>query len=170
VPGKRSRGELVLDALDHAEARAAAQALQALDPMAWRPFNLIVADAQDAFWLRHAGDGQIRVQPIEAGLHMIEAGELDDPTSARIRRFLPQFRFAPPPDPAAGDWSSWEGLLASRTSRNNDPRDAMCVVTDGEYGTVSSTLVALPPHVIEPPIYLHAEGRPGHAAFVAVAD
>ena len=56
-PGKRSRGELVLEALDHAEATRAADALRALDPAAYRPFNLIVADAVDAFWIRHAGDG-----------------------------------------------------------------------------------------------------------------
>ena len=167
-PGKRSRGELVLEALDHAEAHAAAQALRALDPSAWRPFNLIVADAVDAFWVRHAGDGRIWVQPIEPGLHMIEAGELDDPGSARIGRFLPQFRFVPAPDPAAGDWSSWQTLLAERHTRTGDPRDAMCIVTAGEYGTVSSALVALPPHVTAPPVYLHAEGRPGEAAFERV--
>jgi uncharacterized protein with NRDE domain len=53
--GKRSRGELVLEALDHAEARLAAAALADLDPAAYRPFNLVVADRYDAFWLRHAG-------------------------------------------------------------------------------------------------------------------
>ena len=167
-PGKRSRGELVLEALDHAEAHTAAEALRALDPTAWRPFNLIVADAAAAFWLRHAGDGYISVQPIEEGLHMIEAGELDDPASARIGRFLPQFRFVPQPDPAAGDWSGWETLLAERTARTGDPRNAMCIVTEGEYGTVSSALIALPPHVTEPAVYLHAEGRPGEAAFAPV--
>jgi hypothetical protein len=53
--GKRSRGELVLEALDHADAAAAARALADLDPDAYRPFNLVIADSQDAFWLRHAG-------------------------------------------------------------------------------------------------------------------
>ena len=53
--GKRSRGELVLEALDHAEARLAAEALQDLSPDSYRPFNLVIADRYDAFWLRHAG-------------------------------------------------------------------------------------------------------------------
>ena len=53
--GKRSRGELVLEALDHADAEAAAQALSDLDPDAYRPFNLVIADNRDAFWLRHPG-------------------------------------------------------------------------------------------------------------------
>ena len=169
APGKRSRGELVLEALDHAEAAAAADALRGLDPAAWRPFNLIVADARQAFWLRHAGDGQIRAQPITAGIHMIEAGELDDPASARVTRFLPQFRFVPPPEPGEDSWSGWAALLAERSSRSGDPRDAMCIVTDGEYGTVSSALVALPRYATERPVYRHAEGRPGEAAFEPVA-
>ena len=55
APGLRSRGELVLDALDHADARDAADALAALDARAFRPFNLVVADDRDAFWLRARG-------------------------------------------------------------------------------------------------------------------
>jgi uncharacterized protein with NRDE domain len=168
APGKRSRGELVLEALDHAEARHAADALRALDPDAWRPFNLIVADAAHAFWIRHAGDGAIGVQAIPDGLHMIEAGELDDPASPRLARFLPQFRFVGAPDPERDDWTSWQALLADRTSRTDDPRDAMCIVTEGEYGTVSSALAALPRHVTRPPIFRHAEGRPGEHEFVPV--
>lgn len=62
--GKRSRGELVLDALDFEEARSAADALVALDPDAYRPFNLIVADAHEAFWLRHSGT----FSPFDAGV------------------------------------------------------------------------------------------------------
>ena len=38
--GKRSRGELVLEALDHADADAAAVALADLDGTAYRPFNM----------------------------------------------------------------------------------------------------------------------------------
>jgi hypothetical protein len=53
--GKRSRGELVLEALDHAEAKVAAEALSEIAPDSYRPFNLIIADRYDAFWLRHAG-------------------------------------------------------------------------------------------------------------------
>src|ERR1700719_1673890 len=57
--GLRSRGELVLEALDHADAVAAAEALSYLDPAAYRSFNLIVADNRDAFWLCHDGAGRI---------------------------------------------------------------------------------------------------------------
>ena len=169
APGKRSRGELVLEALDHAEAQVAAEALSALDPDAYRPFNLLVADAAEAFWLRHAGDGPIKATAVPPGLHMIEAGELDDPTSARIARFLPQFRFVPEPEVDGGDWSAWQALLADRSSRSGDPRDAMCIVTEGDYGTVSAALIALPRYAASAPVFLHAEGRPGEARFATVA-
>jgi hypothetical protein len=53
--GKRSRGELVLDALDFEDAASSAAALVDLDPDAYRPFNLVIADAVNAYWLRHAG-------------------------------------------------------------------------------------------------------------------
>ena len=55
LPGRRSRGELVLEALDHADAAAAAAALSALDPAAYRSFNMVVADDRLAFWLRNRG-------------------------------------------------------------------------------------------------------------------
>src|SRR5216683_2871132 len=69
--GLRSRGELVLEALDHADAVTAAAALSYLDPAAYRTFNLIVADNRDGFWLRHAGAGRVEVRPLSDGLSLI---------------------------------------------------------------------------------------------------
>src|SRR6516165_1978614 len=60
MPGRRSRGELVLEALDHADAAAAAGALADLDPASYRSFNLIVADDRDGFWLCHGGGAGVR--------------------------------------------------------------------------------------------------------------
>lgn len=168
--GKRSRGELVLEALDHAEAEAAARALSDLDPRAYRPFNLVVADAQTAFCLRHPGDGTIRVDRLPAGLTMLTAREPNDPSCPRIRRYRPLFASAAPPDPDRSDWSDWQLLLASRASATDDPRDALCIVTGGDYGTVSSSLVALSARPERTPLFLHAEGRPGEAVYAPVAD
>ena len=92
APGQRSRGELVLEALDHADAVAAAEALSHLDPTAYRTFNLIVADERDAFWLRHAGGARIDLHPIKEGLSMIAAGDLDDLGTRRLELALPAFR------------------------------------------------------------------------------
>src|SRR5882672_489755 len=86
APDRRSRGELVLEALDHADAAAAARALADLDPEAYRTFNLIIADESGGFWLRHAGGPRVELKPLKDGLSMIAAGEMADlgPRSRRL--------------------------------------------------------------------------------------
>jgi uncharacterized protein with NRDE domain len=141
---KRSRGELVLEALDHADATAAAEALSDLDPEAYRTFNLIIADESQGFWLRHAGGPRIELQPLKDGLSMIAAGDLDELATRRLELALPAFRAWPTPDPDNEDWSSWQSLLGSTRAPPNEPATAaMRFRTDG-YGTVSSALIGLP--------------------------
>lgn len=143
APGKRSRGELVLEALDHADAADAAEALLHLDGRAYRPFNLVVADNRDAFWLRADGSRIVR-HAIPAGLHMLTALDLDDEASPRIRAFLPRFRALPPPDPAADDWGGWPALLADPGGdTDGEEMPAMCFLRPDGFGTVSSSLVAV---------------------------
>ncbi len=79
----RSRGEIVLEALDHADAVAAAAALSHLDPAAYRTFNLIVADNRDGFWLRHDGTGRIAAHPLAEGLSLIAAGDVNETARRR---------------------------------------------------------------------------------------
>jgi uncharacterized protein with NRDE domain len=144
--GKRSRGELVLEALDHADAAAAAQALAELDGAAYRPFNLILADNSEAFWLRHDGSGPIRRRAIPPGLSMFTAGDRNDPQSARVRIHLPRFESAAIPAPESADWAEWEQLLASKLYDENSAGGdgAMCVATNFGFGTVNASLLALP--------------------------
>lgn len=148
APGLRSRGELPLEALDHADAAAAAAALKTLDAKAWRPFNMFVADNRDAFWIRSLGehgDGCVAVQPLPTGVSMLTAHDLNDIGSARIRRYLPLFRAAPPPDPAKPDWSAWEALLTSRDAETGaGEHGAMNIAMPNGFGTTSSSLIALP--------------------------
>jgi len=168
---KRSRGELVLEALDHADAAAAAEALANLDGTAYRSFNLVIADNRDAYWVRSTGADSVDMAPIAAGLSMITSGELNDPDSPRIGNFLRRFRDAPPPDVEAGDWTGWETLLASRLyDAAEGPHEAMCIVTDRGYGTVSSSLIALPsPDNFEQnTVWRFAAGCPGDADYAPV--
>jgi len=148
APGQRSRGELVLEALDHADAREAAQALAKLEPAAYRTFNLMIADNRDAFWLRHAdptGTLPITATPLKSGLSIIAAGDLNDRETPRLRRYAPLFESAPPPDPSRGDWSSWEKLLLDQHFEPSEgPQGAMRFTTDRGFATVSSALIALP--------------------------
>lgn len=144
APGRRSRGELVLEALDHADAVAAAEALSHLDPDSYRTFNLIVADERDGFWLRHAGGARIEVHPLKDGLSLIAAGDLDDFGTRRLELARPAFRAWPAPEPDRGNWTAWQELLGStRAPPGEEATAAMRFRTNG-YGTVSSALVALP--------------------------
>ena len=143
-PDRRSRGELVLEALDHADAVAAAEALSHLDPAAYRTFNLIIADDRDGFWLRHAAGKPVELHPLKDGLSMIAAGEINDLGIRRIELALPAFQAWPAPDPDRDDWSAWESLLGStRAPPRESDTAAMRFQTDG-YGTISSALIALP--------------------------
>jgi hypothetical protein len=144
APNRRSRGELVLEALDHADAVDAANALSYLDPDAYRSFNLIVADERDGFWLRHAGGRRIELRPLKDGLSLIAAGDIDDLGSRRLQLALPAFRAWPVPEPERGEWVGWEQLLGSNRAPPGEPAAAaMRFRTDG-YGTTSSALIALP--------------------------
>ena len=171
---KRSRGELVLEALDHGEASDAAQALAFLDRTAYRPFNLVVADPVSAYWLRHddadASD-QLQVTEIHAGLHMLGARELNDESMSRIRLFLPLFRQASAPVPGMGDWKKWPALLADRSySETDGPYSAMNLRLPNGFGTRSSHLVAMPhyPGVTFDPVFLFADGPPDRVGFSVV--
>jgi hypothetical protein len=165
--GLRSRGELVLEALDHADAVAAAEALSHLASASYRSFNLIVADNRDAFWLRHADTGRVEVRPLKDGLSLIAAGEIDDLRTPRLALAQPRFRAAPPPDPDRDDWAAWQDLLGDDTmppgAPPGAPEDAaLRFRTDRGYGTVSSALIALPAIMspARPPIFRFAGWLP----------
>jgi len=166
APDKRSRGELVLDALDSADAADVIDRFQALDGEAWKPFNMVITDNTNAYWLRNRGpetDWRIEVFPIPDGLSMVTARELNDPALSRIERYLDRFRAAPPPDPDQNDWNSWRDLMADR-ERGDDgaPDSSMSISTDFGFATVSSSLIALPAPAQRPrpPVWLFAPGRP----------
>ncbi len=142
---KRSRGEIVLDALDHEDAVAAADALAHLDGRAYRGFNLVIADNRDAFWLKldETEGPDVTVNEIPEGLSMLTAEELNDPTSDRIGAYLPRFSTAPVPDPSARDWSAWQALMGAGAG-DGAPFSAMCFRSETGFGTSSSALLALP--------------------------
>ena len=111
--GKRSRGEIVLDALDFADAADAADALSALAPEAYRGFNLVVADNRDCFWLRCVEGQNVEVHTVSAGTHLISHGDLDDLSTRRIERYLPKFQTLGAPQNPDGPiaWDEWRALL-----------------------------------------------------------
>lgn len=133
--GKLSRGQLPLLALREASAAAAAEAAGVLDAEDYRPFNLVLADAAGAFFVRGLGAGRPDIMALAPGVHMVTAGEPDDMARPRIARHLPRFRAAPV--------AQWAALLADRAG----PRGAQINIPPDEndgFGTVCASLVSLP--------------------------
>ena len=141
--GKRSRGDLPLRGVSFASAVQAADAIARMDAGAWRPFNLVLADYRDAFFVRGRGEGAPDVQPLGAGITMVTAHDPNDLQSPRIRRHLPRFTSAQPPDLDRRSWDPWEFMLADASFGAAGVAEALCVPPVDGFGTVASSLLAL---------------------------
>ena len=171
MDNKRSRGELVLDALDHADASESLNAIIEIEKDSYRGFNMFIADNLNAYWIKSdEKNSVIEYFNIPDGLSIITAYDRNDLNSKRIKTYLSKFALSVDPKPGRDEWQDWEMLLGSTYSDNNDPLSAMCVKTDMGFQTVSSTLIALPS--FQPkmgsakPVYKFANGSPDSASFM----
>jgi len=161
APGKRSRGELPLLALEHGSAEDAAEALGDLDGRAYRSFNMVVADSQGAWFLRGLGSAPVRGEKLTPDLvHMITARDPDDTASPRVARHLPLFRAAAVPEPPTR-WDGWESILADRSGL---VETQVNVAPHAGFATVSSSLIGLPAR--GKPIWRFSAGAPDAAGYV----
>ena len=172
APDKRSRGEIVLDALDHPDAVDAAKALLDANGDAYRPFNLIIADNRDAFWIAHEGEDKVHVHPIEPGVHLISHNDLDtglraETHLARAREGVPEGAMDEPKS-----WERWVALLSERAEPDSEYWEAALNVDvpDWGFGTVSSAMIALPSMHDEgaKPVFMFADGPGDQATYKPV--
>nr|WP_314073507.1 NRDE family protein [uncultured Roseococcus sp.] len=140
APDKRSRGELPLLALEAGSAAEAAQAIGRLDAGLYRTFNLVIADAETAWFVAGLGSGAPEVAALPEGITMVTAHPPNDLTSPRTARHLPRFRAASEPVPP--DWGEWPALLADSAG---GAAEALNVPPLGGFGTVCASLLALGP-------------------------
>jgi hypothetical protein len=159
--GKRSRGELPLLALAEPTATAAVEAIVSLDAGQWRGFNLVIADRTGATFIRGSGYGKPSAHRLPPGVSMITAHDPNDVESPRVARHLVRFRAAAVPEP--DHWDAWRAILADRSG----PAGAqMNVVPRAGFGTVCSSLLAIP--AAGEPVWLFAAGAPDQAIFEPV--
>ena len=134
----RSRGLLVLDALEAGTARAAADRLERLPTDAYNPFNLLVADGEEALVAVYEGRPEIRV--LEPGAHVIGNADPDDRSNAKVARLLDEV------EQVAGLPEAQVTGALSRVCRSHDGKGSAlndtCIHAGG-YGTRSSTLLHL---------------------------
>jgi uncharacterized protein with NRDE domain len=131
-PGRRSRGELVPRALEAPSAEAARQALAGLDPAAWNPFHLVVADVATAFLWWFDGERQ-GVERLGPGLHVVTE---DSPHGLGPRGDLVRSRWPLDLSPPR---------LRQLLSLHAPPHPApTCLHVEPHYGTRSSAVLRLP--------------------------
>jgi len=159
-PRRRSRGELVIDALHASTARDAHDRLSSLAPETYNPFHLLYADSRSAH-LSWSDGTTLHRDDLAPGLHVVterSAGAPDTPRAVRIRRAWESLG-ADAPDVAAV-----QALLAEHD--HDRPLDAICVHTDAVgYGTRSSMILTLPEDAAQAKL-LWAEGKPCRSPFV----
>jgi uncharacterized protein with NRDE domain len=150
---RRSRGLLVLDALEHRDARSAAGALASLERDAYNPCNLFVADASEAYVIVY--EGAPRVAALAPGAHVICNADPDARDHPKVGRLLESAEAAAglPPERVLGALAD-----ACRShAGGGTPLEDACIHADG-YGTRSSTLLRLGGP--GPPAFWFADGPP----------
>lgn len=128
---RRSRGLLVLDALESSDAATLHGRLAALDPAAYNGFHLAYADGTSA-GLTWSDGSTLRQERLSAGVHVITEQSLGAGDDGARRRMIQQRV------PAGGvlDVEGWLGLLSVH---GPEPRAGTCVHADAVgYGTRSA--------------------------------
>lgn len=144
LSGDRSRGLVVADCLSAPSARDAARfAEREIDEVAYEGFNLVIADATNAYVLEW--NGQLRVREFHPGVHVvvnvgadgqydIPAGRPDLGTAQAHNADELRAELQPEPGTSADAWLD----RAGETLADHDA--GVCVHADG-FGTRSSSLV-----------------------------
>jgi uncharacterized protein with NRDE domain len=160
---RRSRGALVLDIARSASFSQAYASASRIDPHAYNPFVLFVADSSDAIAV-HSGSDGIRVAHIGDGAHAITNWDLDVLSPRKAARAL---HIAAESVPRADDDAD---ALARRLHVTlgdhgglGDDEVALCVHRSSTaYGSRSSSIAFLGASSSETRLY-HAEGPPCRA-------
>lgn len=151
---RRSRGLLVLDALQHDSAARLAREMEPGLEGTYNPFNVLYADGRETF-VTSLGEGGSVTRALDPGAHILCNREVNDTTSpkgAGLRRRLSRLDLGAPLEGLLGQLRA---LLQSHEPADH-PLDAVCVHTPG-YGTRSSSLMALGADRWR---YWHADGAP----------
>jgi uncharacterized protein with NRDE domain len=161
VPGRRSRGRLVTEALTHPTAAEAAGWARDLDAARENGFHLVAADRRSAHLVWTDGE-RLHHRDLEPGrVHVVTERGLGAAPSDRQRRL--EARFAAPIDPAR---LTPEALAEVLRSHAGGPFEGVCVhVPERSYGTRSAAILELFFDPARPPTWLRANGPPCQAPF-----
>ena len=163
-PERRSRGLVCMEALRGRTAAEAVESLATQLPQRYNPFNLLVMDRCNLVWVAY--DDKPVAQRLQPGLHVLANGELNDFETVRLHRARQLLR--------ATEQTDLPTLLPclEQVCRDHEPgvqnRETICMHRDTDnYGTVSSTILALPADG-QKPVYRYAAGHPCQTPYTAV--
>jgi uncharacterized protein with NRDE domain len=138
---RRSRGLLVLDALESADATSLHRRLAALDPATYNGFHLGYADGTSA-GLTWSDGNTLRQERLSPGVHVLTEQSLGAGDDGARRRLV-QERV---PMGEVVDLEGWLGLLSVHAP---EPRAGMCVHADAVgYGTRSAFVMHRAPSTV----------------------
>jgi len=153
-PNRRSRGLLCLEILQTSSPLDAVERLRDIPGDAYNGFNILVADARQAFVATtpalpslHRPSDHVQVDSLPPGVHLLTNLALNDPTCPRIAKSSELFRKValPARGAVAAVVEPLRAILSDHTTAL-DPRtdviDTLCVHRGG-YGTRSSSIVAI---------------------------
>ena len=157
--GARSRGLLAREVLRCGSARKGVdKAMEELMTHRYENHNLVVCDAESG-WVIH-GDQEPEVVPLEDGLNIIGSQNLNDPNDERVKlahRLLTLQLLDSP--------VKFLAVASKVFARSPSPIGrATMVVRGNDFGTVSSTLLALSPKPRDA-IFQFANGSPDEAKY-----
>jgi uncharacterized protein with NRDE domain len=166
-PNRRSRGELVLEALAAADHRQARAAIAGLDARAYNPFHLLMADRGGAAVVWSDGETLHELE-LAPGIHWITERSFGAGASER-HATLDRWAAELAPMPSAPTLATWTTVLSDHRSRTSS-LDGVCVHADAlDYGTRSSTVLELGdgPGELR---FFHAVGRPCATPLIELED
>ncbi len=178
-PARRSRGQLVLDALRRETVDGVTDYFRALDTSRYNDFNVMFGDGIE-LWVAYgrAASGSVELERLAPGVHVLCNDRLDSPAYPKAHLIKDAVR-------AIGDapWPQMQRQLAAIVADTSVPSvselpplspdaafdleterrlQAICIRTPA-YGTVSSTIAAIVPGRVEK--YFFAPGPPDQTAF-----
>jgi uncharacterized protein with NRDE domain len=159
-PTRRSRGLLCLDTL-RCDSPGSARSffVDELSRRQFNPFNLLCVNHVEGWVGTSRGD----IRDLTPGIHVVSNyGDIDDDTLPVVREALDRIASL---DVASPDIDDLLGSLG-RVSAQTDQPCPLCYV-GGDYGTVSSSLVAVKADGTVA-AYWHAPGPPSEVAFSPV--
>ena len=165
---KTSRGQIVIEALKQKNSIEALKIIENIDAYKWKPFNAIVADYNNAYWIKNGSKNRLQISIIPDGVSMIDSNNLNDEKSKRYVQYYEYFCNSIPKGPNKNYWKKWVKIMSMKSKNRKNPLLGITIdPSNNNFGTVCSSLIAIPNPKItkEKPHWYYCDGAPKFEKF-----